>query len=521
MIPEKNNSYKIILVVIGVAVFAMGIILFFIPPALFPDPALGFQVLRSMQMGSSFNIFVSPDRGDISQNYEEFLTWWSPGQYVIPWFFKLISGLNMGRAIASTVTVCNLLGLAGFYYFFKKIGFTPFIAATSLVFIFCQEAFMIPYVYYNGGEVLLFAFEGWYLYGCLTLKKPGLKLVLFVLLSGIIGFFLKSSFLWIYTAGLCFLWVRLCYSRIDIWQLTRKGLWIAIPTAISLAFIYLFFLSKGQNPASAPKAFKLTFNAFEFPLASPILSGFSVDDLIHGLIYYAGKSVFNPEWGMIALILFTLFSLLLVISLIRFVPNNNYRLVIFIFYSTSFLFFTVALSKAACSFEARHFRLIGILIVPGVLYLVNRLKLVYKVVFAILFAGIAFTSILHMINGLKINNRNARAVTGIAQPNIDQPSLNYIMKLDKENRNAIFVFISGDTGLEIIHNRLIALQPIDDDLKIDINDYKYDGHAGPLFIILPESYNGPKGKIVMKSFPGYKGFNLSMLSPNYVLCAAK
>ena len=88
-------------------------------------------------MGSGFNNFVSPDQGDISQNYTEFLTWWSPGQYVMPWFFKLITGLNTGKAIAITVTIAQLLGITGFYYFFKKIGFTPVVSAISIVFIIC------------------------------------------------------------------------------------------------------------------------------------------------------------------------------------------------------------------------------------------------------------------------------------------------------------------------------------------------------------------------------------------------
>jgi hypothetical protein len=95
------------------------------------------------------------------------------------------------------------------------------------------------------------------------------------------------------------------------------------------------------------------------------------------------------------------------------------------------------------------------------------------------------------------------------------------MKLDRENRNAVFVFISDDTGLEIMHNRIITLQPIGADLKIDADDYRYEGHAGPLYIVLPESYAGPKERMIIQSFPGYKGFSQSMLSSKYVLYSAK
>jgi hypothetical protein len=522
MLQQIKIPYKAILAIIGLGVLLIGIVLFYIPPALFPDPGMGFQVLRCMQLGGSFNVFISPDQSDISQNYTEFLTWWSPGQYIIPWFFKLITTTNLGKAIAITATIAQLIGLAGFYSFFKKIGFTSMISAISLVFIVCQQAFVVPYVFYNGGEVLLFAFEGWFLFGCIAMQKPDIKLILFVLLSGWIGFFLKSSFIWIYTAGLCCLWIRLCSAHPGIFQWIKKGLWIAIPAAVSVACIYVFFLSKGQNPASASSGLKLTLKTFSFPLASPILSGFSVDDIMHGLIFHTGKPIVNAEWSLIVLILLAILSLLLIIHLIRFVPNNNYRVLIFVFYSVALLFFGVAyLRQLTISYEARHFRIIGLLIMPGVIYLVSRSKRVFKFSFAFIVTIIAVTTILYVVKGFKINSRNAKGITGIAQPNIDQQSLNYIMKLDRESRNAVFVFITDDLGLEIVNNRIITLPPIGDDLKIDLDDYNYDGFAGPLYIVLPESYNGPKEKMTMKSFPGYTGFNVSMLSDKYVLYAAK
>ncbi len=522
MSTSKIRPHAIILIIVVVALVISGILLFFIPPALFPDPGQGFQVLRSMQMGGGFNNFVSPDQSDISQNYTEFLTWWSPGQYLVPYLFKLAVSLNTGRAIAITVTICELLGLAGFYVFFKKAGFTPRVITISLLFIICQQAFVVPYVYYNGGEILLFAFEGWFLYGCLSFNAPSLKLVLFVLFAGWVGFFLKSSFLWIYAAGLCCLWIRLASGRVGIWEWTKKAIWITIPAAVSLAVIYIFYISKGQSPASTANGFKLTAQTFSFPLASPILSGFSIDDLFHTLIYHTWKPVFNSGSGALILVLIALLSIILVLNIIRYVPNDNYRLFLVVFYIAAILFFGFSyLRQLNISYEARHFRIIGILIAPGIISMVTKFQPVSKFLFALVFAGIAYTSFAYLVKGFKINSVNARGAMGVAQPNIDQQSLNYIMKLDRENRNATFVFVSNDIGLEILHNRIITLKPIEDDLKIDMDDYTYEGFAGPLYIILPETYNGPKEKMIMKSFPGYAGWNLSMLSNNYVLYAAK
>jgi len=522
MYSSKNNTHLIILTLIGIAVFVMGILLFLIPPALFPDPANGFQALRCMHLGGGFNNMVAPDQSDISQDYTEYLTWWSPGQYLVPYFFKLIAAINMGQAIAITVSVSTAIGLAGFYQFFKKVGFSPLIASLSLVFIICQVAFFVPFVYYNGGEILLFAFEGWFLYGCASFDKPGIKVALFVLLAGWAGFFFKSSFVWVYTAGLCCLWIRLCVHRKGLMEWIKKGLWVGIPAVISMTCIYVFFLSKGQSPASVARGGKLTAETFSFPLASPVLSAFSIDDFVHGLIYHFGPSLFAPGWSVAILFFISLLSFVLLLIIVRRVTNNNYRLFLSMFYVVALLFFGFAyLRQLNISYEARHFRILGILMVPGMIWLVSRSATIVKVFFTLICLGIVSFSVHYLYTGFYINkNISAHGESGIAQPNIDQQSLDRVMQLDKQNKNAVFVFISNDIGLEVLHNRVITLPVINDDLKIDMDEYTYDGFAGPLFIILPESYNGPKEKMIMKSFKGYAGWNISMLGNDYVLYEA-
>jgi len=499
----KNNTHKIILLLITALVLTMGIVLFFIPPAVFPDAGWGLQVLRSMHLGSPFNTFSGVDQSDISQNYTEYLTWWSPGQYLVPWFFQLISGLSIGKGVAITVAISSISGLAGFYCFFKKIGFTSLTATISLVFIICQLAFVIPYVFYNGGEILLFGFEGWFLYGCASFKKINTGL-----------------FLWIYLAGLLCLWIRISGT----WEWVKKAAWIGIPAAISLAFIYVFFLSKGTSPASAAHGFKLTIETIAFPMASPILSGFSVDDLVNGLIFHTDKPVFTPGWSIIILILVAILSVWLIGLIRRSVPDKDYGMFLIVFYLTAVMFFGFSyLRQVNVSYEARHFRVLGILIAPGLIYYtVNKAKPLYRVALSLVVLLIAFTSFRYLIKGYQENDKlSAKGITGIAQPEIDQTSLNYIMKLDRENSNALFVFISNDIGLEIMHNRFITLSPIEDDARFIAGDYRFAGHAGPLYIVLPKEYKGKKESLIMQSFPGYKAFSTTKLSGNYMLYLAK
>jgi hypothetical protein len=117
-------------------------------------------------------------------------------------------------------------------------------------------------------------------------------------------------------------------------------------------------------------------------------------------------------------------------------------------------------------------------------------------------------------------NKSAHGISGIAQQNIDQTALNKVMATDNQVHNATFVFINKELSLEIKHNRILGLEPIGNDLKIDIDDYEYDGHDGPLYIILPDNYAGPKEKFILKSFPDYKHWYGEKLSDKYVMYKA-
>jgi len=476
-------------------------------------------------MGGGFNQLLVPNQDDISKSNATFLTWWSPGQYLIPYFFKALTGLNTGRATAIAIILFELSGLAGLYMFFKKLGFTPIIAALSIVFIACQQAFVTPYVFYNGGEILLFGFEGWFLYGCLSIKKTGFSLLLFVLLSGWIGFLCKSSFIWIYAAGLLCIWLRSSAigDKLNLSRLIKNGIWLAVPAIISVACIYIFFLSKGDTPASASTGLKFSLQTFSFPLASPLVSGFSVDDIMHGLLFPTFSPMLTPEHILWVLLLMAILSITLIACILRFVPKDNYRLFLIVIYLVSILFFTAAyLKQLNISYEGRHFRIIGLLIVPGVIYLVAKLGNIYKVGFGLICLVLIGINYSFLLKGFEFNkNISARGTTGFAQEYINQPSLNELLKLDQQNSDAIFVFVTADLPLEITHNRIITLDPVIPAQPINYDDYSYDGHAGPLYLFLPPTYAGDRAKTVMKFFPGYRNFVQQKLSGGYLLYEAK
>jgi hypothetical protein len=523
MASTKAQLPKIIflLLIIFTAVAAFAI--FQHPMAIFPDPSWGFQVMRSMQHGGGFNMNVMPDQLDIKQNYGEFLSWWSPGQYLVPYFFISVFHVNVGQACALTILVCEILGLFGFYQFFKKAGFSANISAISIAFIACQMFYVMPYIFYNGGEVLLFAFGGWFMYGCLSFNRvKNWKLILFILLSGWIGFVCKSSFMWFYAAGLCIIWIRVSRAHTIIGKWIINGIWIGVPAVVSFLAIVITYLSKGHNPTSGGHGLKLLWETFGFPLASPLLSGFSVDELTHGLLFHPDGPMFSYAVSVLIIVALAIATVFIIISILKTVPYTEYKLVLSVVYIVSVLFFGMAFFRQlAISYEGRHFRMVGLVFIPGAIYLISRLQVGYKALFAVVWLGITYASLQYIISGYAVNrDEGSHGTSGITQQFLDQASIDEVTKLDDTHKDAVFVFISPDLGLEVRNNRFVTLDPIGPQLKINYEDYQHCGHSGPLYIFLPSSYKGAKASMIMKSFEDYKGFKLTQLSVDCVLYSA-
>lgn len=519
----KDRLPRLLFILLVVLTISTGIASFIHPMALFPDPSWGFQVMRGMEHGGGFNLLTAPDHDNIAQNYSEFLSWWSPGQYLVPYLFKTVFSVNTGQASALTVLFCEVLGLFGFYRFFRKAGFSERVAVVSLAFIICQQFYVLPYVFYNGGETLLFGFMGWFLLGCLSFHKPNdWRLLIFILLSGWIGFICKSSFVWMFGAGLLVIWIKVSRGNTSIGKWIINGIWLGVPAVLSLAAIYLGYLSKGINPTSGSNGFKLAWETLTFPLASPLLAGFSIDELANGLIFHNDVPIFSYLGAIIILIILAILSIWLITRLLRKVPFTNYQLVLAVFYVMSVIFFGYAFFRqSAISYEARHFRIIGLIFIPGIIYLIAQLNTGYRTAFGLLWAFILFTSLSYLIGGYRVNkNEESHGVSGVTQQFIDDTAMQDVLNLDNTEKNATFVFTSPDLALEITHNRVINIDPIDQHLRIDLQAYLYKGFSGPLHILLPSSYRGVKMSMILKCFPGYKAFKFKQLSEDYFMLSS-
>ncbi len=537
---KKGNRHRILLLVIGLVAATLGIIIYVIPPGVDPDPCWGFLVMHGMETGHPFNMLISPDPHNIAYNHNEFLAWWSPGQYLVPYFFKLFFKINTGHAVSITIFLCSLSGILGLYRLFVKLGFSKWIAAISVAFIITQLFFVAAFRYYNGGETLLFAFSGWFIYGCFSFRKINWQALLFVFFAGLLGFLSKSSVLWMFAAGVACLWINISINEKMSGQTVRpsrklphdlninivkkwflNGLLLAIPFVAAIAVIYIGYLSKGANPTSDPANFMVKPQTFTYPLASPLLSAFSVDELVDGLLYQPDGSNVSYHTALIIIVISACCSLVFLYFINKLSVNRRYKLAVTALYLTGVLFFSYMFFKQVnISYEGRHFRILGLLFIPGLIWLCFSTRTTQLLFFAI-WSFYIYTSFNFLRNELSANRHAARGNSGLSQQGYDNATLNAIVKLDRDHSNhALFVVMCPDIAIEVVNNRVITFD--DDTPDAEFLTMKYIGKAGTLYMLVPESYvNSGKDLIISRCFINYHHFERKQLGKEFCLLSAE
>jgi hypothetical protein len=100
---------------------------------------------------------------------------------------------------------------------------------------------------------------------------------------------------------------------------------------------------------------------------------------------------------------------------------------------------------------------------------------------------------------------------------IDSTSAAYIKALDGKSKGGVFVLTKDYPELKNLHNKVIQIKPLNQDLRINLDEYLHKEYMGPIYILLPSYYIGIRASVLLKCFPAYKGFTLKELSNEYAL----
>ena len=137
---SAENPQKILLVLCTLFIItAVGLI--FAPLVLSTDSLYGFLVYKGSLCTQSFNTLANVSPVNINRFDKAFISWWSPGQWMLPASLNYFFGINLGHASIIITILANFTGLAGYSKLFKYFKFSQVITALSLLIILCSSTF--------------------------------------------------------------------------------------------------------------------------------------------------------------------------------------------------------------------------------------------------------------------------------------------------------------------------------------------------------------------------------------------
>jgi hypothetical protein len=479
----------------------------YIPPTMVSDSGVGFLALRNMFGGGAFNTVATPDPTNIANDVVTFLTYWSPGQYILPGLFIWL-GTSYGLAVSLTTVMATLIGVAGWIQVARSFAVSPFVLS---VFVLGLSTF--PYVtdrflMYWGGELLLFATAPWSLYAMrFAANKPAILCFTVSLLSATVLFFAKLTGLVVFATNVAAIsLLALAQRRLNT---STIAMWVA--SAIAALCFMMFWVARGPafvTESTAPFSWFLIW----FSMTAAAFSG------IYGLDLFFGHPWMhlNFQW---AIELLTPLGLLLmgwVWYQLRLTPYRNMAALLL----SIILIYAIAVATALrdlrgvdISFEDRHFRYAGILCFLLLLTAVDQWRQPWakSVVWSVVIVLVLYSLRNYTASAYaQMRAGNSDAMVGISQ-DISPAVLEY-MRSEVTRRNLqrpIAVIPSSVAAISIPKFRIILTW--DQQLPAALKE-KWAGRVDKIFVLVQEEMllNG-QAQAILRSFTNYDLDNWSRM----------
>jgi hypothetical protein len=483
---------------------------FVVRPSMFSDSGWGFAVWRSMQQGGPFNWLVQADPSDISRDAGEFLATWSPGQYLIPGWLTL-SGFTLGSAIAITTLACSLVGLIGWYCLYRTFGFDEWVALGACAVVAMNRFFVLPFGIYNGGEILLFAATPFIMMAALwTWHKPSLWSLVLVPIF-LFGFFLKNTAL-ILALAICTALVLLSWREGGSHE--RRIGWLRWPAVFAATYLlaYVLYTSRGWTAVTfVPHIVDNALARAVFAVAAPMMSALSMDDALSWVLEHPGRQILQ-NWQLSLVIVAPLAFLACAAYVwIARLTRGRYFLVTSTFIASYIGIFVVlnVLGSAVSSWqEARHYRVVGLLLLPGLIEAARetRRRGAKAIVYGALLITCTYGLFSYGNKWFYLRGLHSVGTQAVTQVTLDREALQWILRMDAAlpMKHAVFYLTSPEQALEVSRQRVILSQA--DFKAADIlSASQYRGVVDDLFVILPDEFIASgKAGIILGSFVDYE-----------------
>jgi len=399
----------------------------------FADAIRGFEIMREYQDGAAFNTLNYPNIHNPLVTYN--VSWWAPGQWVVPMAIQLLSGISDLQLIQKISIAFSLIAsVSGFYFLFKSLRIDPFIRNVSLLLIITSPLFFWQSLMYFGGDLLTIAFFPWFVL-FLSARKEKAKIsdALFFFVIGVTGLYIKTSFLLLVATGGMFLFFR---EQQTFYERIRNN-WHFMLSALGVFLFAKIYLIAGETPGSAvdTEGWFGVPNTVSGDLFYSIGSPIGIFTTLGMWLQKAEASGTTGTLIICSKILLTLITLTIIFSTIW--KDQKYGKLLLLFATPYLLFFIYFyLADKAVSYEMRHFAPIAFLFFPAIL---NRIRYYFNssavLLTALILIGLSSISYIDQVHYLKTLPVRA----GIKVSHEEAKLADLIMDWDKNHSNSLFL----------------------------------------------------------------------------------
>jgi hypothetical protein len=159
------------------------------------------------------------------------------------------------------------------------------------------------------------------------------------------------------------------------------------------------------------------------------------------------------------------------------------------------------------SFDERHFRAVGLLLLPGLLAWVANLR--WR---GWRLAGFGLLGVfcLYGVTSVWVNARNraqfnAVGRLGFSHTELTRDAMTELHRIDDEpGPRTVFYVTKPEIALEVVHSRVVSI-PVDSWSPEFVKKFVFAGRTDRLMLVLPAVYhNNGKEALVCGEFPGYR-----------------
>jgi hypothetical protein len=331
----------------------LGGISLLVPPFIDTDSGGGFLAWRGTLLGA-VNSIIAPDYEDIVRDTAGFLTFWSPGQYLVPGAISLL-GVPLGIAMTLTVALALLASLVGWIMVVRAFAPSTSLAILVVVLIGSFHYSTHAFSTYHGGEILLQAATPWLVLAAYRVPEMGAARAALLAAGAVLFAFLAKH------TGLIVVAAALVAGSLVHFSLCRRithgMIGGAFGALAAFAILYLAFLSRGDNPAGSVAPWSLPFRGIAFACLVPWVAGMSWSDPM-GVIFFPNWFSYVPT-AFLALIapLAILVASLVLFWRPRTTSEKKFKLFSLFFYGiVASVFILLYIHGSNISMEERHFR---------------------------------------------------------------------------------------------------------------------------------------------------------------------